>query len=314
MNCTFSGARGLKTHEAYGSEVGTITVDACIFDSLTKKPGMVIGDVNADTTIIIKNSDFISCQAGDQGKYIYESDTDVATFKFDCSQNNEIIKSADLTITTKEQLFAFANDVNVNGNSYAGKLVALGADIDLENEEWTPIGQTGGNGAATYFQGMFDGKGYTIKNLKITNSTYDEGRNYAAGFFGFIDNADAQIVNLNVDGANVNGHHWTGVIAGYLSGKISGCTVTNATVSCTHANDDACGDKAGVIVGYVNTGVVTANTAMNCTVSAGRDAGQIAGTAKATYVYGNTSINVTVTAAGNCTGASINNAEIGRLN
>ncbi len=314
--CTFAGPRGLKTHEAYGSEVGTIVVDNCTFDNLTKKPGMAIGTVNADTTVTIKNSDFINCQAGDQGKFIYESDTDVTTFNFDCSENNEVITvvTPDLVITTAEELFAFANSVNVDGNRYSGKLVVLGADIDLANAEWTPVGQTGGNGVATYFQGMFDGKGYTIKNLKVTDNAYDEGANYAAGFFGFIDSADAQIVNLTIDGANVNGHHWTGVIAGYLTGKISNCTVKNATVSCTHANDDACGDKAGVIVGYVNTGVVTNNLAENSTVTAGRDAGQIAGCAKVTYVYGNTAINVTVTAAGNCTGANIRNEEIGRLN
>lgn len=315
-NCVFSGPRGLKTHEAYGSEVDTIIVDSCVFDNLTKKPGMAIGTVNADTTVIIKNSDFINCQAGDQNKYIYESDTDVTTFNFDCSENNEIIKSVtpDLVITTKEELFAFANSVNVDGTSYAGKLVVLGADIDLNNEEWTPVGQTGGNGAATYFQGMFDGKGYTIKNLKITDNAYDEGGNYAAGFFGFVDAGDAQIINVNFDTAEVNGHHWTGVVAGYISGKITGCTVKNATVNCTHVNDDACGDKAGVIVGYVNSGVVTGNTVQESTVTAGRDAGQVVGCAKTTQAYDNTIINVTVTAAGDCTGANIRNEEIGRLN
>ena len=307
QNCTFSGARGIKAHEAYGSEVKSVLVNNCTFDNLTKKPGMAIGDVNADTSVIIKNSDFINCQAGDQGKFIYETDTDVTTFTFDVSENNEVIKvvTPDLTITTKEQLFAFANDVNVNANSYAGKLVVLGADIDLNNEEWTPVGQTGGNGVATYFQGMFDGKGYTISNLKITDNAYDEGANYAAGLFGFIDAADAQIVNLNVNGADVNGHHWTGVIAGYITGKISNCTVTNATVTCTHANNDACGDKAGVIVGYVNSGVVTANTVKDCTVTAGRDAGQVVGASKTAYTYGNTAYSTTVSAAGSCTGANI---------
>ena len=313
--CTFSGARGLKTHEAYGSEVNTIVVDACTFDNITKKPGVAIGTVNADTTIIIKNSDFINCQAGDQGKFIYETDTDVTTFNFTLA-GNEVIKVAtpDLVITTKDELFAFANDVNVNGNGYSGKLVVLGANIDLNNEEWTPVGQTGGNGAATYFRGMFDGKGYTISNLKITNNAYDEGKNYAAGLFGFVDMGDAQIINLNIVNAEVNGHHWTGVIAGYLTGKIANCTVTNATVNCTHANDDACGDKAGVIVGYVNGGSVTGNTVKDCVVTAGRDAGQISGTSKTAYTYGNTVYNVTVTAGGDCTGANIRNEEIGRIN
>ena len=119
---------------------------------------------------------------------------------------------------------------------------------------------------------------------------------------------------MKVDGATVVGHHWTGVIAGYLTGSVTGCTVKNATVQCTHKNDEACGDKAGVIVGYINKGLVTGNTAENCTVTAGRDAGQIVGTAKTAQAYGNTVNNVTVTATGDCTGANIRNEEIGRLN
>ena len=315
VSCSFAGPRGIKVHEDYGSEVGSVLVDACTFDNLSEKPGVALGTLNAATSVVIKNSDFINCQKGDQGKYIYESDTDVTTFTFKADENNEVINVAtpDLVISTKEELFAFANDVNVNGNGYAGKLVVLGADIDLNNEEWTPIGQTGGNGVATDFKGMFDGKGHTIENLTITNNAYDAGANYAVGLFGFVDMGDAQIVNLTVDGANVNGHHWTGVIAGYLTGSIKNCTVKNATVTCTHANGDACGDKAGVICGYVNSGSVTANTAQDCTVTAGRDAGQIVGMASTAQAYGNTAYNVTVAATGDCTGANIRNEEIGRL-
>lgn len=84
-NCTFTGTRGLKTHEAYGSEVGTITVDGCSF-TLSKKPGMAIGTVNADTTVTITNSTF-KTQPGDQNLYIYETDTDVTTFQFTQSGN-----------------------------------------------------------------------------------------------------------------------------------------------------------------------------------------------------------------------------------
>ncbi len=86
--CVFEGWRGLKTHEAYGSEVATITVDDCDF-TLTKKPGVVIGNVNADTTISIKDSRF-NTPAGDQGLHVYESDTDVTTFNF-TTENNTLI-------------------------------------------------------------------------------------------------------------------------------------------------------------------------------------------------------------------------------
>lgn len=313
-NCTFTGPRGLKTHEAYGSEVESIVVDGCSFVDISEKPGMAIGTVNAATSITIKNSEFISVQAGDQGLYAYETDTDVTTFNFVFKNNDTLQANAAnvTTIGTKEELFAFAKDVNENGNSYSGKYVKLTADIDLNDEEWTPIGQTGGSYAKTYFQGTFDGRGYTISNLKITQA--DEGPYYATGLFGFIDAADGDIKNLIVDTATIKGHHYTGVIVGYLTGKITSCTVKNAHIVSTHANNDACGDKSGVIVGYVNGGTVTSNKAVDCTVKGGRDAGQIAGAAKTTQVYGNTASNVTVSATGDCPEeANIRNAEIGRL-
>ena len=87
--CSFTGARGLKTHEAYGSEVEEIVVDGCWFGPLTKKPGVAIGTVNAKTSITIKKSKFSGCQAGDQNKYIYETDTAIDIFAFTL-ENNEV--------------------------------------------------------------------------------------------------------------------------------------------------------------------------------------------------------------------------------
>ena len=80
-NCVFNGIRSLKIHEAYGSNVVSVDVDGCTFNT-TGKPGVVIGDLDATTSITIKNSTFNNCAAGDQNKYIYESDTDVTTFNF----------------------------------------------------------------------------------------------------------------------------------------------------------------------------------------------------------------------------------------
>jgi len=97
--CTFEGYRGLKVHEAYGTEVTSVTVDDCTFGPLSKKPGIAIGTLNADTAIIVKNSTFIDCQAGDQGKYIYETDTDVTTFTFTLENNDVTCSQHTLTKT-----------------------------------------------------------------------------------------------------------------------------------------------------------------------------------------------------------------------
>lgn len=63
-------------------------------------------------------------------------------------------------------------------------------DIDLENEEWTPIGL--GNNV---FKGIYDGQGFNINNLKITKVS-GTGSNVATGLFGLIQ--DATIKNVNI--------------------------------------------------------------------------------------------------------------------
>ena len=88
---TIEGPRGIKVHEAYGSEVASVAIDKCTF-ILTQKPALAIGDVNADTAISIKNSE-ISAQPGDQGLYIYETDTDVTTFNFTCENNTLVVNT-----------------------------------------------------------------------------------------------------------------------------------------------------------------------------------------------------------------------------
>ena len=214
-------------------------------------------------------------------------------------------------ISTAEELFAFANEVNVNNNTFNGKTVYLMADIDLANVAWTPVGQTG----ATQFKGTFNGQGNTISNLNI-DATAQTGKHYSSGLFGWL-NA-ATVKNVNIAGATVKGNHNVGVIAGYLETAgctIEACQVTGAAVECHVANSDANGDKCGVIVGHAgNAGVVVKDcTAANSTVSAGRDAGQIAGAAKEANVTGCSATNVTVTANGEGTGANIRNEVIGRL-
>lgn len=120
-NCYFTGARGLKMHEAYGSEVDTVVVNNSTFANLTKKPGIAIGTVNAATTIKITNNVFAATQPGDQNNYKYETDTNVTTFNF-VDENNT---ANGALITTADQLAAVL--------ASTGKNIAavLAADIDL---------------------------------------------------------------------------------------------------------------------------------------------------------------------------------------
>lgn len=218
-------------------------------------------------------------------------------------------------IADKEGLFSFANDVNVNNNAYSGKTVNLIANIDLNNDAWTPIGQTG----ATTFNGVFDGQNYTISNLNV-NSEAQEGAHYSSGLFGWVESHSAgqgHIKNVKIDGATIKGHHNCGALVGYITQEtalVENCHVTNAAISCTVANSEANGDKAGALIGNATVATPVKDcTATNSTVSAGRDAGQVIGAGKEANVTGCSATNVTVEANGTGTGANVRNEVIGRL-
>ena len=104
-------------------------------------------------------------------------------------------------ISSASAMSVFAVMVN-NGESFENYTVTLNADIDLNNQPWTPIG--------TYtnaFKGNFDGKGHKISNLKAgTNSQSD------VGLFGYT--TDGTIKNIHIHNAEIKGYQHVGVVAG----------------------------------------------------------------------------------------------------
>ena len=74
----------------------TVTVNRCLFDNLSVKPGLAIGTVNAATTVSITSSMFYNCAAWDTagsliGKDgIYECDTALEIFAFEEKGNTVI--------------------------------------------------------------------------------------------------------------------------------------------------------------------------------------------------------------------------------
>ena len=148
--CTFAGARGLKVHEAYGSEVASVVVDGCLFTELTKKPGVALGTLNAETSVAIKNSTFDRCQAGDQENYMYETDTDVTSFTFVC-ENNLVIPSGDAVVEQE--------DGSVVVSTAAGLKAAIAA---ANNSEFTEIKLADGT-----YTGAFDIVGKSVKLVAL---------------------------------------------------------------------------------------------------------------------------------------------------
>ena len=164
-------------------------------------------------------------------------------------------------IQNVEDLKKLAQKVN-GGKAYANTYFQLTANIDLKNEEWTPIGKSG-----LPFQGTFDGDGYQIAKLKITGGSY-------AGLFGYTKGADANAVaviqNCNVTG-EVNGYNHTGGIVGDagINTKILNCSF--------QGNVEGNGENRGGIVGDTSSGCEVSGCYVTGTVTGGSAVGGIAG-------------------------------------
>ena len=109
-----------------------------------------------------------------------------------------------LYIANLDDLKAFRDAVNNGTNYYAGVNVYLAADIDMTGENWVGIGSMN---AEHGFMGNFDGQGYKIKNLTITNPTLDSDGYAYAGLFGVTEGTDQNnqntIKNLTIENVTI---------------------------------------------------------------------------------------------------------------
>lgn len=119
--CAFAGARALKLHEAYGSKIDNVIIDDCLFEKLTKKPGIVIGTLDG-TKVDILNNKFLQCQPGDAKDdashgvpYILETDTKVENFKLTL-KNNLVCTGHDNDASTMEHVAATKPTFDETGN------------------------------------------------------------------------------------------------------------------------------------------------------------------------------------------------------
>ena len=200
-------------------------------------------------------------------------------------------------IGTAEGLKWFRDKVNSATKTADTKICAeLTEDIDLSGEEWSPIGIGQGVywGSLSY-SGTFDGKGHTIKNLSIDNSSAN-----FVGLFGYV--LGGTIRNLTVSGS-VKGSGHTGGIAGGADGG----TFENCANLCVVQSDSTESGTTGGIIGFAlnmdyvlivrdcyNVGSITGRHAGGIigqcswheTISNCYNAGTVTGTANAGAIIG----------------------------
>ncbi len=166
-----------------------------------------------------------------------------------CSRCHDAYQSANLNadgyyeIFNAGQLFWFAQQVNIEGNTTAN--AKLMADIDLENRTWYPIGvyndavNAGGTTAKVLFKGIFDGNGHTVSNFTATGT----------GSQGLVGYSDTMVVvkNLGVINATVSGWN-AGALLAY-QGTVENCYAINCKVTGYTTATDAEGVFAGAVAG-----------------------------------------------------------------
>ena len=165
-------------------------------------------------------------------------------------------------IDNVKRLQDFAAAVNA-GENYAGKYIALAANLDLSDIAWTPIG-TADHGKYNGFSGTFDGRGYTVSN--VICGTGSASADYEAiGLFGVVDGGTVK--NLNVTITKFYNRHddsnymtamggLTGVLTN--SGAIDHCSVSGGS----QVASETSGPKAAVggLVGWAQSGTLIANS------------------------------------------------------
>lgn len=231
-------------------------------------------------------------------------------------------------IGSVDDLIMFRDSVNAGETKYnaPGVYVALTADIDMANATW----ERGiGDGINATFDGIFDGKYFTIKNLNFAPEADEDGY-LCGGLFGYTYGA-AEIKNLdfeNITVTSTNAGHNVGVLVGfaYNAGgrlNVSNVTVKNATIYAPNAYGvgaivgysygamgtiENCSVDGATITGYSFVGGITGYSYSNAVITGcsvenaiitatSKGAGGIAGLAlSGNKITGNTVADTTVTA------------------
>ena len=135
-----------------------------------------------------------------------------------------------------------ADNNSIAAVNFSGKTIKLTADIDLNNQAWTPIG----NGDSCAFSGTFDGDQHIIcgLNVKIKSGSY-------AGLFGYV--YDGTVENLTAEGGVESaGEAYIAGIVGMLDRESEDPAVKNCVsrVAVSETVSDAELVGIGGIVGF----------------------------------------------------------------
>lgn len=168
-------------------------------------------------------------------------------------------------IETAAHLAYLAEKVNEGYQSpgqavFEGEYFLLTDDLDLNNINWTPIGNVDYGMNGFYFAGYFDGGYHQVENLWIQSNAD------LSGLFAAVGGEEGCVSNLSVSGSvNSTGMGASGVVGGVAgNGLVCRCSFAGS-VSVTNGGS-FCG-AAGVVTAVQNGRVVECSSSASVTVT-----------------------------------------------
>jgi len=263
-----------------------------------------IGTTASITTAEIKSEDFfvenlqLGAVALSANSWIYSSG-EYPTLSNELASNILIgtgTQSDPYIIETKLQLKYLSAHV-YSGRNFSNEYIKLGANINLNDAPWIPIGTSSTNS----FQGTFDGDGHIINSIYINSTS-----NYQ-GLFGYVNGGT--IKNLGIVASYVKGGTCVGNLAGYTSnstisnsyatGNVNGTNYvgglvgnnSGSKISSSYTTGDVSGTYVGGLAGNNNSSTIE-NSYATGNISGSYTGGLVGiygGTIKNSYASGNIS-------------------------
>lgn len=144
-------------------------------------------------------------------------------------------------------------------SSYLTDNIKIMTNIDLSGYAWNSLGST-----AAPFSGQFDGQGYSISGVSVTNT----GVSHEVGFFGTL---DGQVSDLNISGTVTVGQFSN---AGLLAGEQNGGSIINSSTAGSVSAPE--GGSIGGLVGNQAGGSIQESFS-NASVTGGFSVGGLVG-------------------------------------
>jgi hypothetical protein len=164
-------------------------------------------------------------------------------------------------VETAEQLAFISEMVNGGVTDYSGVYFQQTQDFDMKSLSWIPIGRD----IDYVFKGNYDGQGFRIDNLKISDASVTY-----AGLFGNVSGVSIRNVNLNISMTSRAYKYAGGMVAYVGTGRtyIVDCAVKGTVSSSVSSDSDSSSySYSGGFVGYNSGTVIVEGSISSGTVS-----------------------------------------------